>query len=79
MLVLFLSCSYLFVALSYVFLSSFLCVAKPHLDGKHVVFGKVVEGMNIIHKIEETPTTGDKPDVDVIIEECGEMPKDYNP
>lgn len=45
----------------------------PHLDGKHVVFGHVVEGMEIIRKIENTETgPNDKPKIDVIIADCGE-------
>lgn len=28
----------------------------PHLDGKHVVFGEVVKGMEILDKIEQMPT-----------------------
>merc|ERR1712022_70944 len=37
----------------------------PHLDGKHVVFGKVIEGEGIVREIESTETTADKPNEDV--------------
>lgn len=44
-----------------------------HLDQKHVVFGKVIEGMNIIHKIAQVPIdSNDKPKIVVSIIECGE-------
>ncbi|PSS29366.1 Peptidyl-prolyl cis-trans isomerase [Actinidia chinensis var. chinensis] len=47
-----------------------------HLDGKHVVFGKVVKGMGIVRSIEHV-TTGetDCPTVDVTIADCGEIPE----
>ena len=27
--------------------------ATPHLDGKHVVFGKVIDGMNVLAEMEK--------------------------
>jgi len=44
----------------------------PHLDGKHVVFGKVIEGMDLVRQIENISTAqGDKPTKDVVIADCG--------
>merc|ERR1712205_1997 len=42
-------------------------VATPHLDGKHVVFGKVSEGMKTVRKIEDL--NGTPPSKDVVITE----------
>lgn len=45
-----------------------------HLDGKHVVFGKVVKGMGVIRSIEHVPIgENDCPTLDVVIADCGEI------
>ncbi|RDW60999.1 putative peptidyl-prolyl cis-trans isomerase (cyclophilin41) [Coleophoma cylindrospora] len=49
-------------------------VPTPHLDGKHVVFGEVLNGKSLVRKIENLPTqAGDKPVKDVEITDCGEL------
>ena len=46
--------------------------ATPHLNGKHVVFGRVIKGMGIVRTMENTPKgEQDKPLKDVIISDCG--------
>ncbi|KAK8375227.1 hypothetical protein O3P69_020295 [Scylla paramamosain] len=43
-------------------------VKTPWLDGKHVVFGKVVSGMEVVKVVEKLPrNTQDKPNEDVVI------------
>nr|BBE07974.1 cyclophilin [Paulinella micropora] len=49
----------------------------PHLDGKHVVFGKVLKGHELVREIEQNPTApGDKPLQEVKVVDCGELKKD---
>jgi hypothetical protein len=46
-----------------------------HLNGKHVVFGEVLEGYEIVEKIEDVPKgRGDKPVLSVTITKSGELP-----
>ena len=43
-------------------------VPTPWLDGHHAIFGKIVEGMDIVHKIGSTPTDfQDRPLEDVVM------------
>lgn len=52
----------------------FLCtVATPWLDGKHVVFGQVVEGMNVVKAIEGVGSSLGKCKQPVVIADCGQL------
>lgn len=44
-------------------------VPTPWLDGHHAIFGKITEGMDVVHKIGRTPTDfADRPLKDVVME-----------
>ncbi|CAD5118680.1 DgyrCDS7365 [Dimorphilus gyrociliatus] len=53
----------------------FITVKKTEwLDGRHVVFGKVLKGMDVVRKIENTKTSSDRPVSEVVIADCGSLP-----
>eukprot|EP00079_Xenopus_tropicalis_P021544 XP_012812891.1 PREDICTED: peptidyl-prolyl cis-trans isomerase E isoform X1 [Xenopus tropicalis] len=48
------------------------CDKTDWLDGKHVVFGEVMEGMDVVRQIEAQGGKDGKPKQKVIISDCGE-------
>ncbi|KAJ9189587.1 hypothetical protein P3X46_000861 [Hevea brasiliensis] len=51
-------------------------VKASWLDGEHVVFGKVIQGMDTVYAIEGgAGTYSGKPRKKVVIADCGEIPK----
>jgi len=52
----------------------FLCTAKTSwLDGKHVVFGSVVDGLNVVKKVEEVGSQSGKTAQKVMVADCGQL------
>jgi len=52
----------------------FICTAKTTwLDGKHVVFGSVVEGITVVDEVEAVGSDSGKTSKDVIIANCGQL------
>jgi peptidylprolyl isomerase len=47
-------------------------VPCPWLDGKHTVFGEVVDGIDIVKKIESCGSQSGAPSKKVVIEDCGQ-------
>lgn len=52
----------------------FICTADtPWLNGKHVVFGKVTKGMDLLRKMESNGSQSGKTKVQVKIADCGKL------
>ena len=48
-------------------------VKTQWLDGKHVVFGRVIEGMNVVKLIEGKGSPSGRPLAKITIADCGEL------
>ena len=52
----------------------FICTVKTSwLDGKHVVFGKVIEGMDVVKAVEAVGSQSGKTSKTVTISDSGEL------
>jgi peptidylprolyl isomerase len=56
--------------------SQFFITLNPteHLDGKHVVFGEVIDGFDVVKAIEAQGSQSGKTKSKVIVADCGELP-----
>lgn len=48
-------------------------VPCPWLDGRHVVFGKVVEGMDVVKAVESCGSRSGRPSKNVVIADCSTL------
>ena len=48
-------------------------VPTPHLDGKHVVFGRVIEGLEVVKRIESNGSGSGQTATTITIRDCGEL------
>ncbi|KAF9684457.1 hypothetical protein SADUNF_Sadunf04G0120200 [Salix dunnii] len=52
----------------------FICTVKTEwLDGKHVVFGQVVEGMDVVRAIEKVGSGNGRTAKPVVVADCGQL------
>jgi cyclophilin family peptidyl-prolyl cis-trans isomerase len=53
---------------------------SPHLDGKHVVFGQVISGIEVIRAIAKVPTDiYEHPRIPIHIFDCGQLDESGKP
>ena len=52
----------------------FICTEKTSwLDGKHVVFGQVVSGLDVVKRMEALGSGSGKPSKKITIVDCGQL------
>ncbi|XP_068322498.1 peptidyl-prolyl cis-trans isomerase-like [Pyrus communis] len=52
----------------------FICTAKTEwLDGKHVVFGQVIEGLDVVKNIEKVGSGQGRTSKPVVVADCGQL------
>lgn len=52
----------------------FICTVKTAwLDDRHVVFGKVIEGIEVVKKMEQMGNQSGKTTKKIIINDCGQL------
>jgi cyclophilin family peptidyl-prolyl cis-trans isomerase len=48
--------------------------AVPEIDGQYVVFGEVIEGMEVVDRINSSTIEEDEtPRIPIVISECGQL------
>jgi peptidyl-prolyl isomerase F (cyclophilin D) len=52
----------------------FICTVETDwLDGAHVVFGQVVEGLDIVQQIEEYGSRSGRTEKEILVADCGQL------
>jgi peptidylprolyl isomerase len=54
-------------------------VKTEWLDSRHVVFGRVLEGMDVVKTVEAKGSEGGKPSAKIVIADCGEVEAEKKP
>ena len=49
------------------------CFQTSWLDGKHVVFGSVTEGMDVVRAVEGVGSESGRTSAAVVIADCGQL------